>query len=375
MPLPERKRARRGRSEGSIYLRKDGLWVGCVSLGVHAGRRVRRTVYGHTKAEAAEELRKLQTRSDAGQLDDAGSITIEAWLERWLTLIESNIEPGSHEPYRIHARKHISPRIGGVRVQRLRPVDVESFYVRCLRDGVSASYVRKLGTTLSVAMNHAVRSQLIPSNPCRGVKRPRAEKHRIEVLDAAQVSALVAACKTDRLGPLFLLMLDSGVRPGEALALTWKDIDFAAGRISVTKALTSKGKIKRPKTERSNRTIDLTPATMTALHGHRKAMLAEGRDVRRGQVFVSGTGGAIIPNKLTRDYLRPLLVAAKLPAVGAYALRHTCATMLLAAGINPKIVSERLGHSSIAITLDTYSHVMPGMQRGAVDALAKALGG
>lgn len=373
IPPKRETRTRRGRNEGSVYQRKDGLWVGSVSLGVHSAKRIRRTVYGKTKVEAAEKLREVQSRYDAGRLPDAPSLTVEAWLERWLSLITGTVEPGTLSPYRTNCRKHIIPRIGGVKVAKLRAVDVESLFARLRKDGVSAALVRKIGTTLSVAMNHAVRSQLIPSNPCIGVKRPKAEPHKIEVLDAERVASLVDACRSMRLGPLYLLLLDSGMRPGEALALTWPDMDFTAKAVSITKALESTGRMKKPKTKQSRRTVALTPATVDALHQHRRTMLAEGRDVRKGPVFVSDRGGQILPNDITRGHLRPDMTAAGLAPCNAYALRHTCATLLLCAGVNPKIVSERLGHGSITMTLDTYSHVMPGMQSVATDALSKSL--
>lgn len=373
-PLPIR-RSRRGRSEGSIYQRKDGLWVGCISLGTHAGRRTRRTVYGHTKGEAAEKLRQLQSRADAGQLPDADSMTLETWLRRWLALIAKSVEPGTLKPYTRHVELHIAPRIGGHKIQRLKPVDIESFFARLTHDGVSAAMVRKIATTLTVALNHAVRSRLIPSNPTRGVRRPKATKPNIAHYTPEQAAKLVEACRGERMGPLFVLLLDSAARPGEALALAWPDIDFDRSSISITKSLEDSGRVKATKTKKSVRRIDLTPATMAALHGHRKAMLAEGRDVRRGPVWVTTRGARVLPGDLSREHLAPILERAGLPSITAYGLRHTCATMLLAANVNPKIVSERLGHSSITLTMDTYSHCMPGMQRSATDALAAALGG
>lgn len=371
-------RSRRGRSEGSIYQRADGRWVGSVSLGVHGGKRVRRVVYGHTKQEAAEKLRKFQSQADAGQLPDSPLLTVETWLTHWLELIKHTVEPNTLAPYTRHVKLHIVPRIGGLRLQKLRAVDVETFYARLLRDGVSSALVRKIGTTLSVAMNHAVRSQLIPANPTRGVKRPKAARPKIEILDADQAKRLAAACAGERLGALFLLMLDAGCGPGESLALTWKDIDFAAGRVTISKSLeeiNGRFRIKGVKAAKRRRTIDVTPGTVAALHTHRKAMLAEGRDVRRGTVFVSTRGGHLSLGNLHRDTYRPLLAKAGLPTVSLYALRHTCATLLLAAGVNSKIVSERLGHASATMVLDIYQHVLPGMQKIAVDAMAKALGG
>lgn len=369
--LPEKKRARRGRGEGSLYQRGDGLWVGAVSLGIHGGKRSRRVVLAKTKQAAQAKLQALQARS--GQAPDAHTMTLETWLARWLELIENAVEPGTLGPYQRHVNKHIVPRIGGTKLQRLRPTDIEALYAKLLKGGISAALTRKVGTTLSVAMNHAVRSQLIPSNPCLGVRRPVAEKPDIVILTRPQSIAFCKACRRERLGPLFLLILDAGCRPGEALALTWQDID---GRfVSFTKTLEDTGRVKKPKTPRSIRQVELTPATVAALHRHRKAMLAEGHNARaNGLCFVDEAGERILPNDLTRGHLRPMLERHGLPPISAYSLRHTCATLLLAGNVNPKIVSERLGHASVTITSDTYQHVLPSMQSGAAGVLAGVIG-
>lgn len=363
-------RSRRGRSEGSIYQRPDGLWVVSVSLGIHGGRRVRRVAYGKTKKEAHEKLQNLRLQSGTGA--EVWQMQLAEWLHRWLKLIEPNVEPGTLVPYRRHCVKHIIPRIGGAKVQKLRPMDVEALYAELLKAGHSAALVRKIGTTLTVALNHAVTSQVITANPATTVRKPKASRPIVEVLDVGQANQLIAACAGMPLGTAFILILDSGIRPGECLALTWKDVDFAGKRISVTKSLEQSGRIKRPKTPKSIRQLDLTPATMDELNRHRKAMLAAGADVRSGPVFLDDEGSAPLPGSLQRKYLLPILAKAGLPSYGVYALRHTCATVLLAAGVNPKIVSERLGHSTITLTLDSYSHILPGMQKVATDALAAA---
>jgi len=368
-------RARRGRSEGSIYQRSDGRWVGSVSLGTHGGKRVRRVVYGETKAEAAAKLRAEQL--GAGRLPDAHAVKLEEWLGRWLTNIQPTVEPATHGAYRRQVDGHIVPRIGGMKLRDIRLVDVEAFFSRCLSDRVSPAMVRKLGTTLSVAFNHAVRVGMLTLNPARGARRPIAKRPKIHVLTGEQAMKLVQAAKRERLGVLIVLILDAGCRPGEALALTWQDVDFAGERITIDKSLEEicgRFRVKAPKTASGRRTVDLTAGTMDALNRHRAAMLAEGRDVRKGPVFVGKRGGRIGLSLVRRDLLKPLCHSAGVPMTNLYSLRHTCATMLLAANINPKIVSERLGHGSVVITMDTYFHVLPGMQVGAVEAISAALG-
>ncbi len=369
-------RSRRGRSEGSIYQRSDGRWVGAVSLGKVGGKRRRLVVYGETKAEAASKLRALQGQAETGRIPGTG--TVSGWLARWLTNIAPTVEPATLGAYRRQVDGHIVPRIGDAKLKNLRLVDVEGFYARCLREGVSPAMVRKLGTTLAVAFNHAVRCGEMVDNPTRGARRPKAKRPAIAVLDADQAKRLLEESKAERLGPLLVLMLDAGCRPGEALALTWKDVDFAAGRITINKSqeeICGRFRIKAPKTASGRRTVDLTAGTMAAMNRHRAAMLAEGRDLRRGPVFVGKRGGRVGLSLIRRDLLAPVCQRAKIsPPVSLYALRHTCATLLLAANVNPKIVSERLGHASITLTLDTYSHCLPGMQRVATDALSAVFG-
>ena len=199
-------------------------------------------------------------------------------------------------------------------------------------------------------MNHATRSRLIPSNPATGVRKPKAAKPSIEVLDPAQAAKFAAACRTGdgKHSALFMLLLDSGMRPGEALALTWPDFDLARGRVSITKALEEmKGKfrVKLPKTKRGVRQVEITADTVRMLARHRAAMLAAGHDVHGGTAFCSATGGFLSISNVYRDGFHPLLKATGLPAVGLYALRHTCTTFFLLADVHAKVVSERLGHA------------------------------
>lgn len=181
---------------------------------------------------------------------------------------------------------------------------------------------------------------------------------------------LAGAWRAKLLYPYYLTALDSGARPGELFALLWEDVDFDGGFLSVTKSLEGISgalRVKPTKTAKSRRRIDLSPDTLAVLAAHRKAALAAGRIA--SPVFHDTAGGHLRLSNLVKNSFKPILARAGLPAVGLYTLRHTCATLLLLANEPAKVVSERLGHSSVTLTLDTYSHVLPTMQKRAADVL------
>jgi integrase len=307
------------------------------------------------------------------------------------TVAEGNhllLSAGTVIPYTRHVDRFIVPGLGGAKLSSLRVSHVRSFYVWLLAerkvDGVvqlpmSAGMVKKIATTLNVLLNAAVRAELIPTNPARGGKTPKATKRSIQVLTLDQARQLVAACKGEPLGALYALLVDAGLRPSEATALTWADLDFGSDRVSVTKAVDTfagaKG-VKEPKTKGSRRSVPIGPQTLALLNDHRASALRRGRDVTpTGLVFPNAAGGYFDIPGLHSLHYRPFLRRAGLPLVSLYALRHTAATLLMAAGVNPKVVAERLGHSGIGLTLATYSHVSAGMQDQATATLAGLLGG
>jgi integrase len=274
-------------------------------------------------------------------------------------------------------RLHITPLLGGIRLAKLRRGDVVNFYPALGRNGVSPSLQRKVGTTLTIALNKAVDLELIPSNPATKVKKPKAHKLEMQVLDPEQVARFRAAAACDRLEALYVTALDSGARPGELFALLWSDVDFHRGFISVTKSLEDiQGilRVKDVKTGKSRRRIDLSQATLAVLADHRRAMLAAGYYAPDRPVFCDTAGGYLRVSNLRKNSFKPVLVRAGLPDIRLYDLRHTCATLLLLADTPAKVVSERLGHSSVTLTLDTYSHVLPTMQRRAADVMGVILG-
>jgi integrase len=369
---PKKRRARRGRGEGSIFQRGDGLWVANVSAGFNAnGKRRRRAVYGKTKREVQDKLKALGA-SDCNV--DAGSMTVGALLVRWLETKRTDTQPATHLRYKVIVVNHLTPRIGRLRLASIAPVNVEQLYREMERDGVSPRNRQLAGVVLSNALTYAVRLKLVPHNAAREIRKPRSQRKELRTWTAADAAAFLKATEFDRLHALYVLALATGMRQGELFALEWTDVDFEAGYLTVRRSLEDLGgtlRVKEPKTGKGRR-VDLPAFALDALHAHRKAMLAEGH--RTAVVFVDADGGYLRrPNVLRRSF-GPAMAKAEVPTIRFHDLRHTAATLLLAAGENVKVVSERLGHATTKITLDVYAHVLPTMQKSAADTMQKLLG-
>lgn len=373
---------KRANGEGSIFRRPNGAWAGALTYVDPDGRGRRRTVYGRTQGEVRDKLRQARGRADAGQPVRDASITLGAWLDRWIgqALEVSDRKRATKDLYATLARKHLAPALGHVPLDRLRPSDVEGLVVRLRAAGLAGSTIRSVYTVLRAALEIAVRDGLVRINVAAAVKRPGIERTEAAYLTAADAQRLLAALRGDRLEALFRLMLATGLRRGEALALHWADVDLdgATVRIRGTLSRTSRGlAIGAPKTERSNRVVPLPRSTVETLRGHRTRQLAERLAAGpvwtdEGLVFTSEVGTALEPRNVLRRFQ---LVACQLGLAGVslHTLRHSAASFLLAAGTHTKVVSEHLGHSSYAITADIYSHVAPVQAREAADRLDAAL--
>jgi integrase len=383
-------RKRRGRGEGSISQRPDGLWHARISLGYDEnGKRKRRHIYGKTKQEVQEKLRKLQTDALLGHLTDPTKLTVAEYLKGWLeNTAKLKTSPTTYQRYEQLVRLHISPHIGGVRLERLAPIHVNNLMGELERAGHSAWTRKMAGTLLHNALRHAVRLRLIPHNPSADVPRARPGEREMHTLTEDQVKAFLRAASGKRLYALFALALGSGMRQGELLGLDWSDIDFERGTVTVRRSLAQvKGQfiLKEPKSKASRRTIKLPRFALDTLRDHRQAMVKEGNG--SSPVFCTRTGHFIGKSNLIRQVFRPILKGANdeltkaaeekgdeakpLPEIRFHDLRHTHASILLAHGESIKAVSHRLGHSSVELTLRVYVHLLPGFD----DALVKRLDG
>ncbi len=368
---------RRGNGEGTISRRKDGRWEGRYYVPTEDGPK-RKVIYGKTRAEVSEKLTKALSDRANGIVYDNENITIGEYLDVWLKgSVYGSVRQSTYDRDTNLVDNHIKPVLGSLKLKKLNSAHVQSFYRNRLDTGLSASTVRKIHDILRRGLAQTVDWHLTQRNVADVVKPPRPVPKEIVALSTDETRRLLDAAAEDRLEALYVLAVHTGMRQGEMLALRWQDVDMENAVLSVRRTLTRRGgkvAFGEPKTKKSRRSIRLTPQAVEALRAHLERQL---RDMEilgdhyqdQGLIFTTDTGAPINPSNLRQRSFTPLLKRAGLPHMRFHDLRHTCATLLLSRGVHPKFVQELLGHATIAITLDTYSHVMPSMG----DATAKAM--
>ena len=365
--------AKKGNGEGSIYEHKrNGKKVGYRgAYTVHTAKGPKRHyVSGKTREEVRQKLAKAMADRDGGLVFDTGSLMVGEYLELWLKdSVRGTVRQSTYEAYEYVTYPHIIPALGRVKLKSLTPTHVRSFYRDRLDSGLSGATVRKMHIVLQKALDQAVSDGLVPRNVVKGIRLPQTKKKEIHPLTPKQTRILLDAARDDRLEALYVLAVATGLREGELLALRWEDVELEDAVLRIRYTLTRAGgkvTLGPPKTKKSRRSVGLTERAVEALRAHLSRQLEEMERMGSlyrpgGLVFANEIGGFINPSNLRNRSFKPLLKRAGLPHIRFHDLRHTCATLLLSRNVNPKVVSEMLGHSSIAITLDTYSHVLPGM--------------
>src|ERR671920_1174067 len=374
---------KRGNGEGSIYRRTDGRWVGRYLVHTAKGPKYR-YLYGKTRAVVAEKLTKAMADRDSGLIFDAGKITVGDYLNWWLAdSVKGTVRTSTYERHEEIVRLHIKPSLGRVGLKKLTPAHVRGLYSEKLDSGLAPATVRKIHSTLHKALSQAVSDGLIPRNAA-DVKAPRPAPEEMRPLSEGEACTFldVARASGDRFEPLYVLAITTGLRRGELLGLRWEDVDLERGTLRVGRSLVreeGRHTVGETKTRRGRRQVNLTPRTVNALKAHRKRQLEERMRLAetykdRGLVFSTSVGTPVNPENLVNRSFKPLLKKAGLPKIRFHNLRHTCATLLLSRGVHPKLVQELLGHATIAMTLDTYSHYLPSMGDQAAEAMGDALG-
>lgn len=378
---------RRGHGEGSIYRRKDGRWAAQIDLGRGPdGRRLRRTIYGKTRREVAAKLRQELQKRDEGQILTPERLTLDQFCQRWLTdRVRPTVEDSTYRSYEGILRLHLLPALGEMPLSKLHAMHLQKLYVDKLSEGLSGRTVQYLHQVTRRALAQAVRWGLIPRNPADFAEPPKAEQSQMRFLSPDEAQRLLAAAQGHRLYALFVLAVTTGMRRGELFGLRWSDVDLQAGKIRVTQAMryaSGKAEVAAPKTRSARRTITLTQMAVQALKRHliqQKAERLQAGPLWRGDeydlVFCTQIGTPLgVRNVMRRDF-KPLLEAAGLGDIRFHDLRHTAATLMLSQGVHPKVVSEMLGHSRTAITMDVYSHALPNLQAEAAQKMDALLGG
>jgi integrase len=372
--------SKRGNGEGSITRRKDGLYMARYTVQTATGVK-RKAVYAKTRKEVSEKLTAAMADASKGITADGGPKTVGAFLTSWLkNSVRGSVRKSTYDRHESLCRVHLIPALGRKKLKTLGASDVAGFYRSRLDSGCSAASVHKMHETLHKALKQAVRWGYMTKNPADDVDVPRVHTEEVHPLSRDEARMFLKVVRGDRLEALYMVALHTGLRQGELLALRWEDVDIEEKTLIVRRTITKDGGkllMGPTKTTKGRRTVKLTRDAADALREHLTRQLEEIEGLGdlfedNGLVFCTAKGTLINPSNLRKRSFAPLLVRAGLPHMTFHQLRHTAATILLLKNVNPKIVSEMLGHASIAITLDTYSHVLPNMQDSAVAAMEEA---
>jgi integrase len=374
---------RRGHGSGAVYKRKvDGKvvgWTAMLDLGFENGRRKRQAFYGRTMDEVQAKLDEARQAQRKGTFVPGPKITTGQWLERWLRdVAKPNVRPSTFRSYSGLLRDHVLPTLGSIPLERLSPADVRQVMNAKLANGLSPRTVHHFRAVLRNALHQAERDGLVTRNAAALAEPPRVQRQEMKSLNPDQARAFQHAIKDDELEALYLIALDSGLRQGEVLGLRWEDVNLDAGTVRVSYALqrvAGKLVLVEPKSKTSRRAVKLGTVAALALREHHARQAQESGRVTWlpfGLVFTGPHGQPLDGVAVTKRF-QAVLKAAGLPKMRFHDLRHSSASLLLAQGIPARVVMERLGHSNIALTLGTYSHVIPQLHQEAADAMDRVL--
>lgn len=372
---------RRGQNEGTISQRKDGRWEARITTGYRNGKQVRKCIYGKTRQEVADQLGEYLIKVRKGQSLPNERITVEAFLLEWLdTAAKSRLSLRTHLRYAELLKLHVIPTLGRTPVARLSANQVQVLITN-LNKTLSARTVVQVRAVLRTALKHAIRYGLAYQNAASMADPPRVDKFTPVFLDEAQAKALLVAVNGTSLEALVTLALTTGLRMGEILGLSWQDVDLANDRLHVRRqqqVIGGKPMLTDTKTAKSDRYVDLPKIASEALERHRLRQILEempaagGEWVGSGRVFCDTKGGPLLNWNVLRQFHR-VCAQANLPKMRLHDLRHSCATILLANGVHPRIVMEILGHATIAMTMNVYGHAMPSVLKDAAGTMNNAL--
>ena len=377
---------------GHIKQRSKGSWSIVLDLGrdPSTGKRKQQwvTVRG-TKKEAESKLAELQHQLNTGEFVKSSKLTVREFLTQWFQdYVKTNARAATAEGYKIIVERHLIPSLGGIALAQLQPSHIQGYYARALREGrcdgkggLAARTVVHHHRVLREALSHAVKWGLVGRNVADAVDPPRAVNKEMKALDSAGVLRLLDAARGTIYFPLINLATFTGMRRSELLGLRWLDLNLSRGTVSIVQVLRCLpgGRIvfEQPKTARSKRLVKLSHETTLALRAYRDTVEADleqvGDSISGDRLLFSNINGApLLPNTVTHAFAN-IARRAGLEGFTFHSLRHTHASIMLQQGVSSKTVAERLGHSTVVITLDTYSHLTPGVKEDAADRFEEAL--
>jgi len=373
---------KRSSGEGTIVRRGDGRWAGAITM--PGGERKWR--YGQTQAEVARKIAQLRRDRDSGLPVVAERRTVASYLDSWLQMVKPGIKASTYRSYEYVTRVHIVPCLGRQHLVKLTPELVQRWLAQKQSEGtLSTATVRYFHTVLHVALEEAVSLGLLQRNVASGLRKPRRRRLEMKWWTREQARSVLSAARESRHYAFFVLALSTGMREGELFGLRWRDLDLERRSLRVQMQLqwvkTAAGRvmsIEEVKTDSSRRHIRISAAAVSALREHRSRQRAERltlgpiwRD--HDLVFCTPIGGGLDSGNFRRDAFLPVIKRAGVPYIRPHDMRHTAATLAILDGMPIKAVSEMLGHSSVAITMTIYAHVLPDSHAQVADAMERLL--
>jgi integrase len=361
---------RRGNNEGSIFKRKDGRWVGEVSL---TGRRM--TKYAKTQKEARDWVNATLGKIDHGLTFDGAQLTLSQYMESWLSGKELARRPSTVRNYRRYMTLYILPFLGKMKVQSIVPGHIRQLYVRMQKEGKGARTIQLVHVTLHCAFAQAVKEGLVGYNPMDAVDRPKVETKQFQIFTEEQARKFIMTARGHPYEALYYLALTTGMRKGEILGLKWSDVDWEKSMLRVERQLQpvsfNGGALAPTKTKSGRRQIKLGKGLLAMLELHRQRqetqkLRAGNRWKENGMIFTTSIGTFIDQTKVSREFKR-ILREADLPDIRFHDLRHTSLSFLLDRGTPVNTVQNRAGHSKASITTDIYGHSMAHSQDEAAE--------
>lgn len=375
---------------GSVFKRKKS-WAFVVEVSRDEdGKRTRHQKAGFaTRKEAEHAMNEVLHRVGSGDYVAPITLTLGGFLrDEWLPAIKASVRPSTFDSYRMTVEKHIAPALGGTKLQAVTPAKLNAFYADLLskgrsdgKGGLSPKSVRNAHVIVRKALSDAVKWNLIPRNPAAFAEPPKlvnSGDREMKTWTPQEARSFLELAQNDRLYAAWLLAISTGMRRGEVLGLRWSDVDLEDARLSVRQTLITVNygiEFSTPKTNKGRRSIALDKGTVSVLRSHKKAQLEERmaigstRYADNDLVFCKVDGQPMHPDLFSQQFDR-MVARSPLPRIRLHDLRHSYATISLKAGVHPKVVSERLGHATVAFTLDRYSHAVPGMQEDAAERVA-----
>ena len=379
--------SKRGNGEGSVCRRPDGRWQGSITIGRDdRGRLIRKYFYGKTRKETSEKLnRAIEELRDNRFINKSDNPTVEQWCHEWLWSYKRNsVKQKTFDQYETILRTHIIPDIGDIRLADLKTMHIQRIINKMHDSGLSHRTIEVMKIVMHAALKQAQRNKLVSENVCENVVLPRKQPKHIRVLNEDEQTKLIAALKDNYIGRGLLFALYTGMRRGEVLALKWSDYDKNEKTISITKALNrvrtynkdgnkTMLTVTTPKTDTSIRTVPLIDKAVELLAEHKRKQerymeLVGDYYTDNDLIFSSSRGDYLDPGNFNRK-LNKTVKKIGIPRISPHVLRHSFATRGLEAEVSLKAMQELLGHSSITVTGDIYTHILKEQKRKEISKL------